>query len=89
MSDLSAFGALSECQRQGVAVPGQVAVAGFGDYEIAAVCVPPLTTVNPFPRRIGEEAARLILEALDGSLSEPAVLRIAPALQARISSAPA
>lgn len=89
VSDLSAFGALTECQRQGVAVPGRVAVAGFGDYEIAAVCVPPLTTINPFPHRIGSEAAAMILKALDGTLSEPSVMRIAPELLTRTSSAEA
>lgn len=87
VSDLSAFGALSECQRRGIAVPEQVAVAGFGDYEIAAVCVPPLTTVDPFPLRIGQEAARLILDALDGGLDAPATRHIAPRLLTRASSA--
>ncbi|MFN3273630.1 MAG: LacI family DNA-binding transcriptional regulator [Paracoccus sp. (in: a-proteobacteria)] len=87
VSDLSAFGALTECQRQGVDVPGRVAVAGFGDYEIAAICVPPLTTVNPFPYRIGSEAASVILQALDGKLAQPATLRIAPELLIRVSSA--
>jgi LacI family gluconate utilization system Gnt-I transcriptional repressor len=61
VSDLVAFGALSECQRRGIAVPEKISVLGFGDYEIASVAVPGLTTVNPFSRRIGEETAALIL----------------------------
>ncbi|NNU80423.1 LacI family DNA-binding transcriptional regulator [Halovulum dunhuangense] len=65
VSDLSAFGALTECQRRGLGVPRDIAVAGFGAYEIANVCVPTLTTVDPFPRSIGEEVANLILHALD------------------------
>jgi LacI family gluconate utilization system Gnt-I transcriptional repressor len=64
VSDLSAFGALTECQRRGLRVPEDIAVTGFGAYEIACVCVPTLTTVNPFPRKIGEEVADLILQAL-------------------------
>lgn len=63
VSDLSAFGALTECQRRGIAVPDQIAIAGFGAYEIADICVPTLTTVNPFPRLIGEQTASLLLEA--------------------------
>lgn len=86
VSDLSAFGALSECQRQGIAVPDRVAVAGFGDYEIAAICVPPLTTINPFPHRIGQEAAALILQALDGKLTAATTMRITPELRVRTSS---
>jgi LacI family gluconate utilization system Gnt-I transcriptional repressor len=54
-------------------VPGDIALAGFGAYEIAGICVPPLTTVNPFPVRIGEETARVILDVLAG---DPAPRRI-------------
>ncbi|MFN4060980.1 MAG: LacI family DNA-binding transcriptional regulator [Paracoccus hibiscisoli] len=86
VSDLSAFGALSECQRRGVAVPDRVAIAGFGDYEIAAICVPPLTTVNPFPGQIGAQAAALILQALDGTLPDPALIGITPQLMTRAST---
>ncbi len=64
VSDLSAFGALTECQRRGVAVPGRMAIGGFGDYEIAEVSVPSLTTVNPYPLEIGRRAAALVLAAL-------------------------
>jgi LacI family gluconate utilization system Gnt-I transcriptional repressor len=86
VSDLVAFGALSECQRRGVAVPQRLSLAGFGDYEIAAVCAPSLTTVNPFPREIGARAAALILDVLDGTRREPATIVIAPKLLARASS---
>ena len=45
VSDLSAFGALTACQRLGWAVPGRIAIAGFGDFEVAKNCHPRLTTV--------------------------------------------
>ncbi|MFN3993506.1 MAG: LacI family DNA-binding transcriptional regulator [Tabrizicola flagellatus] len=86
VSDLSAFGALTECQRRGVRVPEDIWIAGFGDYEIAEVSVPALTTINPFPREIGARAAALILDVLDGRQTEPATLRIAPELIVRQSS---
>ncbi|MCM2452449.1 LacI family DNA-binding transcriptional regulator [Agrobacterium vitis] len=66
VSDLSAFGALTECQRRGIAVPEGIAIAGFGNYEIGAISVPTITTINAFSRDIGEKAARLILDLLDG-----------------------
>lgn len=53
LSDPAAFGAMTECQRRGVAVPGRLWIAGFGDYEIAGIAVPALTTINPFPNEIG------------------------------------
>lgn len=86
VSDLSAFGALTECQRRGVAVPGDIWIAGFGDYEIAEVSVPALTTINPFPRLIGERTAALILKVLDGRQTGPATVLIRPELLVRQSS---
>ena len=86
VSDLSAFGALTECQRRGVRVPEDIWIAGFGDYEIAGISVPALTTINPFPREIGAKAAALILEVLDGRQTDPATVRIAPELLIRQSS---
>lgn len=86
VSDLSAFGALSECQRRGVAVPGQLLLAGFGNYEIAGICVPTITTINPHPRHIGEAAAGLILDALDYADLAPVTIPLAPELLIRESS---
>ncbi len=65
VSDLTAFGALTECQRRGLSVPRDIAIAGFGAYEIAAVSNPTITTINPYPRRIGSVTADLILDLLD------------------------
>ena len=70
VSDLSAFGALSECQRRGVRVPGDIAIAGFGAYEIAGVCYPTITTIDPQSRLIGTKAAEVILACLDKSGDE-------------------
>ncbi|MFT7370517.1 MAG: LacI family gluconate utilization system Gnt-I transcriptional repressor [Alteromonas macleodii] len=64
VSDLVGFGALSECQRRGIIVPDQIAMAGFGAYHISEVCVPTLTTIDPKPTEIGEGAAELVLELL-------------------------
>ena len=86
VSDLSAFGALTECQRRGIAVPGRIWIAGFGDYEIAEVAVPSLTTINPFPREIGTRTAALLLEVMDGRQDSPARVEITPRLLIRESS---
>ena len=86
VSDLSAFGALSECQRRGIAVPQQIAIAGFGDYEIGAICVPSMTTINPHPREIGAQTAALILAVLDGRQTETAKIILPPVLVRRESS---
>lgn len=86
VSDLSAFGALTECQRRNIPVPEQISIAGFGGYEISGVCVPSITTINPFPRRIGSEAATIILEALHARLIDAKTVSIATELLLRASS---
>ncbi len=72
VSDLAAFGALSECQRRGVRVPQDIRIAGFGAFDIAQVCVPTLTTIDPACAEIGRRTAALIVSILRGD-APPAV----------------
>lgn len=89
VSDLSAFGALSECMRRGIAVPEQMAIAGFGAYEISDVSVPPITTADPFPRNIGLQTADLIISVLaSGTVNlAPKIIGIEPKVIQRQSTA--
>jgi LacI family transcriptional regulator, gluconate utilization system Gnt-I transcriptional repressor len=64
VSDLSAFGALMECHRRGLKVPGDIAIAGFGNYEIASCCYPRITSVDIECHEIGLLAARKIIESI-------------------------
>lgn len=64
--DTLAAGAVLECQRRGWRVPGDIAIAGFDDLEIASQVVPSLTTVRVHRRALGSSAAKLILGVLDG-----------------------
>jgi len=64
VSDHAAFGALMECQRQGIAVPGQLAIAGFGGFEVATACHPRITTVMVDCVRIGRTAGDLLHRAI-------------------------
>ena len=65
VSDLSAFGALAECQRRGWAVPGRIAIAGFGDFEVSRNCHPRITTVSVPCEEIGRCAGELMLRAIE------------------------
>ncbi|OSP55992.1 substrate-binding domain-containing protein [Pseudoruegeria sp. SK021] len=88
VSDLSAFGALTECQRRGISVPNDIAIAGFGDYEIADIAVPPLTTIDAHASEIGQQTAAMIVDLLQNkaSPSEPRFLDITPTLLVREST---
>jgi LacI family gluconate utilization system Gnt-I transcriptional repressor len=65
VSDLSAFGVLMECHRRGISVPGRIAIAGFGDFDVARCSWPRLTTIAVDCVGIGERTAEIVLNALD------------------------
>jgi LacI family gluconate utilization system Gnt-I transcriptional repressor len=60
-SDVFAAGALLECARRGLRVPEDIAITGFGDFEIGRHLVPTLTTVAVPNRQIGTVAGELLL----------------------------
>lgn len=65
VSDLCAFGAITECQRRGMKVGKDIAIAGFGNYEISDICIPRLTTIDVQARGIGELTGQLLLDLFD------------------------
>ncbi len=66
-ADSLALSALLECNRRGIRVPEQLAICGFGNYDLAALVSPALTTVKIQPDQMGIEAARMLLARLDGT----------------------
>ncbi|HSW06161.1 LacI family DNA-binding transcriptional regulator [Aquabacterium sp.] len=65
-SDLLALGVITEAQVRGLAVPGQLALIGFGDLDFAADLHPALTTVRIDGMAIGRQAAQFIVERAEG-----------------------
>ncbi len=85
-NDHLACGALLEANRRGVAVPGRMALLGFGDFAIARQLSPALSSVQLPRHAIGTEAARSLLSALKSG--EPAEsMALGWALVARESTA--
>ena len=70
-TDMTALGALSECQRRGWRVPQDLAIAGYGDFDFAASLQPPLTSVRLPSYRIGERAAKLIVARIASEETGP------------------
>jgi LacI family gluconate utilization system Gnt-I transcriptional repressor len=65
-NDDLAHGAIYHCQREGIRVPQDIAIAGFNDLPASAWMMPSLTTVDTPRYRIGYEAASLLLEVIAG-----------------------
>ncbi|MEL6266530.1 MAG: LacI family DNA-binding transcriptional regulator [Pseudomonadota bacterium] len=66
VSDAPAFGALTALSARGRSVPGDIGIAGFGDFEVSRFANPRISTVAVDPGGIGREAGRLITELLAG-----------------------
>ncbi|MBA5761478.1 gluconate operon transcriptional repressor GntR [Vibrio sp. 404] len=65
-NDDLAIGALYECQRRGIRVPEQIAIAGFHGHDISQVIIPKLATVVTPREEIGRVAAEQLIERLRG-----------------------
>lgn len=65
-NDLMAIGAIDALREAGLAVPSDVAVAGFDDVDVATIVHPPLTTVRNPAYDIGVNAGQLLLGRLSG-----------------------
>jgi LacI family transcriptional regulator len=59
-NDLLALGLLQELTRQGLSVPGDVAIVGYDDIEFAAAATVPLTSVRQPRHQLGRTAAELL-----------------------------
>ncbi len=73
-NDDLAQGALMAALRLGIAVPSQVAIAGFNDLTGSDQMWPTLTTVRTPRARIGEAAAHMLLTLMNGEQPEQAHL---------------
>lgn len=60
-TDIIAAGALFECQRRGLRVPQDIAISGWGNYEISGQTLPALTTLAIDAEAIGHAALLRLL----------------------------
>lgn len=65
-NDDLAYGAIFQCQRRGMDVPGKLAICGFNDLPSSAWMKPSVTTVGVPLYRIGFESATLLKRLIDG-----------------------
>lgn len=63
-SDLLAIGAMDAARRAGLAIPGDVAIAGFDDIPAAKLLMPALTTIRQPDQRLGALAVEILIRRL-------------------------
>jgi len=65
-TDVMAAGAIVRASQMGVSIPGDVAIAGYGDLFFAAHTVPGLTSIHSDPYLIGRTSGELVRARLEG-----------------------
>lgn len=65
-NDLMAVGVLEQCKLLGVRVPQDLSVVGFDDLPFSSLLTPRLTTVRQPAREMGERAAHVLFDVLEG-----------------------
>jgi LacI family transcriptional regulator len=86
-SDLIARGAVEALRERGTAVPGQVAVVGFDNWNVMALGArPPLSSVDMNLSELGHEAGRMLLAMIGGERVPNGTRRLPCTLIVRESS---
>ncbi len=65
--DALALSVMAELRERGIDVPKEVSIVGFDDIPGSAASQPPLTTMRQPMTQIGERAAEMLLELVDGT----------------------
>ena len=87
-NDLIALGCYDVFAERGIACPDEVSVVGFNNMPFLDKLNPPLTTVAIPHHQIGVEAARMLIEALDGPDRSTRTVLLPLSLVVRGSTAP-
>jgi len=86
-NDIAAIGAIRALRDANLRVPEDVSVVGFDDIHVAAYHNPRLTTVRQPLHNMGETAARILLQRIQGFKDYPEDFAVAPELIIRETTA--
>lgn len=87
-SDTIALGCIHRMIGNGLSVPEDFSVIGFGDVESGRTCVPPLSTVSQCSMEVGEIASQMILQMMSSPIIEKQRITLQTKLIVRGTTAP-
>jgi LacI family transcriptional regulator len=87
-NDIAAIGAIRALRDANLRVPEDVSVVGFDDIRAAAYHNPSLTTIRQPLHDMGQSAARILLQRIQGFKNYPKEYAVPPELIIRESTAP-
>lgn len=85
-NDAIAIIAMRAVRELGLKVPEDISIVGFDDISLAAYLDTPLTTISQDAHAIGQQAANILLERLDGTSRKPGHHVVPTKLQIRMST---
>lgn len=85
-NDDMALGALFECQRRRIRVPGQFGIMGYNDLEYSAASMPSLSTIRSPRYEMGRRAVEMIAAANRAERPDPAIIDVGYEIKARQST---
>lgn len=85
-NDLMAMGAITRIRQEGLRVGQDIAVVGFDDIPLAEFTQPPLTTIRQPIYDIGRKTCAMLIDLINGRLSQSTHELLIPSLVIRESS---
>ncbi len=76
VNDLTAIGALQTAKECGIKIPEKLAIVGFSNGIYSNMTDPPLTTVEQFGYKMGQKAAKMLLDRLFSREDYPPVKEV-------------
>ncbi len=73
-NDQVAAGAIRACAELGIRVPGDIAITGCDDIQLANLIRPSLTTLRTPKQAIGIQAVKMLLERIGGQHDQPGLI---------------
>jgi LacI family transcriptional regulator len=86
-ADVAAIGVLNAAYEAGLRIPEDISLAGYDNTSIAGLGPISLTSVDQDGHLMGTNAARLLLERIEGKRRRSVLLSLAPTLVPRRSTA--
>ena len=75
VNDDTAIGILYTAKRMGFKIPEDIGICGFTNGQRAVACDPMLTTVEQRGKRVGEEAAAILIDQVEGHINPDQIVR--------------
>jgi DNA-binding LacI/PurR family transcriptional regulator len=88
-NDMMAIAGMSVVFGRGLRVPEDISIVGWDDFAVSQYLHPALSTVNQHPYEDGQQAATLLLQAIDGKAFDVPIWTRNPQFRKRDSTGPA